>query len=1195
MRSSLKLVLFITLAIVLVVTYSNLAEAMTVEEALANLRNYKFGRDNETLNTIRDAATQSFDNQSVRAHLADGLAKILESDAAYDAKQFACRQLALIGSERHIPALARHLTDETMSHIALYALVQIPGPQVDKVLLDALENASGKARTGIITALGERGTNSAVDKLTELLGSADKYAASESARALGRIATDKAAASLEKAFAGQTRADQIVAADAFLTCADKTFARGDRDSAVSIYRKVYMSRSKSFIRAAALKGLADTLSDQALPFVIEALGGQDSKLRTMAAQLARQMSGNQVTENLAASLPKLPPKSQQLLLTALGLRGDKAALSAVQNACGSTYPEVRTAAIEALGRLGNADSVSLLVDCAISGSSTEQLAARASLKMLRGKEINNVMTDWLKKSDAKAQVVIIDALTERNAAEAAPALLAAAESNNRQVRQACFKALSELADKNEIPALVDLLVRTDSKDNDQAGKALVFAAHRCSAEKQASGNIVAKLGDIQNPDKRSALLQTLGDLGDNSALPVLRKSLSDANEDIRYAAITALSKWPDAKPMPDLLKVARTSENNVHRILALRGYINLTAASGQMPPDQKLQCCKRAMRIATDDAEKKKILAVVSGVRTAESLNFAVSHLSTPALKEEAALAVLTIAKEIYPQEGRAAVVVLKRVLAAQVSENLRKQAQATVEEIESVKSYLTDWQVTGPYMQKDKNCTQLFDIPFGPELPDAQVQWKPMPIKQSGQHPAYLDLLEVLNGGEQRVAYLRTQIHSAAETQVRLEIFSDDGVKAWLNGQTIHANNTTRPIMPEPDVVPVTLKKGDNELMLKVTQNNLPWGAIVRLRTVVIVEPKLGEGFRLHVINADSRFEAACITDMNRDGKLDIFCGGFWYEAPAWKKHFVRDVREVGDYYYDFANLPMDIDGDGWTDIADAAWHNKKLFWLRNPGKSGGEFEVIDIDTPGNIETAMAVDINSDGQPDVLPNIMSQAAWYEFGRDNSAPHGVKWTKHQLPKQAATHGIGAGDINGDGRCDVIAPAGWLEQTQNAGEPWQWHAEFNLGHASIPILAHDVDADGDADIIWGMGHNYGLYWLEQGTSGGNRSWQKHLIDDSWSQPHFLILADLDNDGTDELITGKRFHAHNGNDPGGNDPTCVYYYKFDRNERQWQRHLIHEGGNVALGISTSALDIDADGDIDIAAPGKSGLFLLENLLK
>jgi hypothetical protein len=331
--------------------------------------------------------------------------------------------------------------------------------------------------------------------------------------------------------------------------------------------------------------------------------------------------------------------------------------------------------------------------------------------------------------------------------------------------------------------------------------------------------------------ERRFMLPLLLELATDAALTEMLKSTQSSDTQLVRESIRLLTQWPNDKPMPDLLKIAQTSDNNVHRILALRGYINLTAASGQLSPEQKLQNCKTAMSLATDDAEKKKILAVASGVRTIDSLSFAVSYLSTPALKEEAALAVLTIAKEIYPQNRRPAAAALKSVLAAQVSENLRKQVQAAIDEIESVSSYLTDWQVAGPYMQKDKSCTQLFDIPFGPELPDAQVQWKPMPIKQSGQHPAYLDLLEVLNGGEQSVAYVRTQIDSPAETQARLEIFSDDGVKAWLNRQLIHANNVMRPIMPEPDVVPVKLKKGANDLMLKVTQNNLPWGAIVRLR----------------------------------------------------------------------------------------------------------------------------------------------------------------------------------------------------------------------------------------------------------------------------------------------------------------------------------------------------------------------------
>ncbi len=308
-----------------------------------------------------------------------------------------------------------------------------------------------------------------------------------------------------------------------------------------------------------------------------------------------------------------------------------------------------------------------------------------------------------------------------------------------------------------------------------------------------------------------------------------------------------------------------------------------------------------------------------------------------------------------------------------------------------------------------------------------------------------------------------------------------------------------------------------------------------------VAAEGKIGDGFKLHTINADSRFEAAGVLDVNRDGKLDIYCGGYWYEAPTWKKHFVREIKEEGDYYYDFANLPVDVDGDGWTDTVGAAWHNKMVYWVRNPGKADGPWEVIEVDTPGNMETAMLFDINGDGQPDVLPNIMTQAAWYEFHRDPSADHKVRWEKHQLPQEAAGHGLGAGDINSDGRCDVVTPKGWLEQ--KADGSWTWRPEFELGYASIPILVYDIDGDKDSDILWGLGHDYGVLWAEQKKDAqGNRTWEKTMIDKSWSQPHFLLLADLDNDGVDELVTGKRYHAHNGHDPGGEEPRLRLLLRF-----------------------------------------------------
>lgn len=353
---------------------------------------------------------------------------------------------------------------------------------------------------------------------------------------------------------------------------------------------------------------------------------------------------------------------------------------------------------------------------------------------------------------------------------------------------------------------------------------------------------------------------------------------------------------------------------------------------------------------------------------------------------------------------------------------------------------------------------------------------------------------------------------------------------------------------------------------------------------------------FCMHVLNAESRFEAVGVFNVGGDARPDIFCGGFWYEAPTWKKHFVRDVPEKGNYHYDFAAIPADLDANGTTDIISVAWHDKSIFWVENPGCPDAEFKVHIIDQPGNMETAIAADINGDGQTDVIPCIMKSAAWYEFHRDSSAEHNVRWEKHEMPDMLAGEGIGAGDINGDGRCDIVGHTGWLEQPANAGDTWPLHTEFDLGAAGIPILVHDVDGDGDADLIWGLGHNYGLYWLEQEQDvTGRRVWSKHEIDNSWSQAHTMLLADLNNDGQQELVTGKRYHAHNGRDPGAAEPRCLYYYSFDRTARKWHRHTIQADGPAGFGLASAAADVDADGDIDVVACGKSGLYLFENLLK
>ncbi|NQT83569.1 VCBS repeat-containing protein [bacterium] len=349
---------------------------------------------------------------------------------------------------------------------------------------------------------------------------------------------------------------------------------------------------------------------------------------------------------------------------------------------------------------------------------------------------------------------------------------------------------------------------------------------------------------------------------------------------------------------------------------------------------------------------------------------------------------------------------------------------------------------------------------------------------------------------------------------------------------------------------------------------------------------------FKKHVINAESICESAGVLDVNRDGILDILSGEYWYEGPTWKKHFVRKIEVKDTYTDDFATVPLDVNGDGWTDVVSVTWFSKKVSWIQNPAGKDSPWTEHVVDNPGNCETAVACDVDGDGTVDVLPNVMGQTVWYgRAGRGKKAT----LTKHVVDSARGGHGLGFGDVNGDGRGDIVTPFGWYEAPADRHKgKWLLHNEFDLGAASIPIQVHDFNGDGLADIFWGMGHNYGVLWLEQGKSpDGKRTWTRHLIEKSWSQPHAIILADLDGDGKPEAVTGKRYHAHNGHDPGGNEPLIVCYYKWSPEKKAFEKHVIDEGTKTGFGIYPTVTDIDGDGDIDIIAPGKSGLYLFENL--
>jgi hypothetical protein len=367
--------------------------------------------------------------------------------------------------------------------------------------------------------------------------------------------------------------------------------------------------------------------------------------------------------------------------------------------------------------------------------------------------------------------------------------------------------------------------------------------------------------------------------------------------------------------------------------------------------------------------------------------------------------------------------------------------------------------------------------------------------------------------------------------------------------------------------------------------------------------------GWKKTVIEKKFRAEGVAVADVNKDGKQDILVGDVWYEAPDWKVHEIRKPGDYkdgsGGYSQCFACWADDLNADGWADLVVVGFPGAPCHWYENPQNKDGHWKQHVICKSACNETPQYVDLFGTGKRALVMGYEEkQMVWVAPGKDPTQP----WEIHSIGeagKKAAgsdryAHGLGVGDVNGDGKLDVIVPQGWYEQpAKDDGQtPWKFHPA-SLGAACADMYAYDLDGDGKADVISSSAHNYGIWsYLQKVTPGAAPSFvKKDLFPKMFSQSHAMNLLDINGDGLKDFVTGKRWWAHGPKgDVDPNDPAVLYWFEAKKSKDgvvEFTPRKIDDDSGIGTQFWTG--DFNGDKLPDIVVANKKGVFLIEQVKK
>jgi HEAT repeat protein len=608
----------------------------------------------------------------------DQLIAVLKSGSLQD-KMEACRELSVIGTRKAIAPLVALLADPELSHMARYGLEPLPYPEVDQAFRDSLGKLKNRQLIGVMASIGVRKDPRAVKLLTERLDDPDPTIAQAAARALGDIGTAAAARALESALDDVADANRLAFAEGLFRCAEQL----SRGAARRAYDRLRQEDTPHQVRAGALRGAILVRGDGGLSLLRQSIRSGDLVLVHAALRTAMEIQGPEVTRILTGALDGRPVDIQILVLQTLGIRGDPEALPTIADYTIAGSVEVRVAAIRALAELGAAGAVGPLVRLVHDGNTQIAQAAQESLAALGGVEADAAVLGLLGSTSKAERLLGIELASRRRIMASLPTLFAAANDTDAQIRAAAIRRLGDMGGAEELPPVLDQLIQsTDPSDIEAVEQAAGSILSRIDNGEEQTRELTTRLAAAQ-PAQKAALIRSLGVAGGPEALTAVCAAVNDP--DVRTTAIRTLSAWKTADAAPELLAVARRTDDATERTISMRGYLGW-ASNQDLPAAQRLEMCREAASVIRQPDDKKLFLAALGRIPELDSLALIVPHLDDTTVREEASAATVAVAEELLKGDEAAQVAPeliepLRRAAGATTNRDLAQKAVALLEQ----------------------------------------------------------------------------------------------------------------------------------------------------------------------------------------------------------------------------------------------------------------------------------------------------------------------------------------------------------------------------------------------------------------------------------------------------------------------------------------------------------------------------------